>query len=751
MGWQVTQFVPTKGEVACADVTLIARKDLAGEFRYDIDFLLQTHPSYAHFTRVGCWRNLLWARGGAGETAFAQMEGGVCQGPGRLRRPLNMKAGETARFYILTGCAPSETVWQDTVSRWDTDRELARLRGRKSPLSLSTPSRPLNAMLNVWLPAQTLMGRVLGRTGFYQGGGAIGFRDQLQDMLSLIGIDDARVRDHLLLCAAHQFPSGDVQHWWHPERMGVRTRVSDDKLFLPYVTAQYIRLTGDETVLDISAPYLREVPIPPDQTDWYGDPGVTDETDTLRVHCQRAIDAACRFGDHGLALMGAGDWNDGMNRVGRQGRGESVWLSQFLLVTLRNFMPYAQPSFAERYAHTAEALRAALENTWDGEWYLRAYDDDGRPLGSHARPGGCQIDSLPQTWAVFAGLSHAREAMKAVESRLIDQRHGLIRLLDPPFSHQEKAGYICAYPPGVRENGGQYTHAACWVVMAYARLGLADEAWQALQMIMPYTHAATPAQRQTYRVEPYVLAGDIYATGEYTLSDPATHAHATPTQTGSPAHQADGDEIDISQARSDGAEADTRSAPSETGASEAHTDGVETGADNAPHEPGTSQAHSDGAEAEKVGHSEPDEARMGLLGRGGWTWYTGASSWAQYVTLRELLGFEMKQGRAALHALLPSDWDEVGVTVRLPHTEYRLLCRRHAPGVSLDGKPIPPPPPTLSPDGKPLTPPPGISSDGTPIPACSGHNHALEGSIPLIDDGGRHTAVFPPRNTEENG
>ena len=631
MSWTLTQFVPRRGSLCCAAVRLEAKRDFRGAFQYEIDWLLASHPAYARLTRAGYWRDLLWARGGIGATAFAQMEGGSCENDRRLTRPVRLAAGESVTFSVFTGTAEDETAWRRMIAGWDTAEELRQVQERSISREMVTPSRKLNAMLNTWLPAQTRMSRILGRTGFYQGGGAIGFRDQLQDMLSLIGQDDEAVRRHLLLCAAHQFPAGDVQHWWHPPRMGVRTHISDDMLFLPYVAAEYLRLTEDVTLLEDTVPYLNDTPIAPGESDWYGDPGVSDLTGTLREHCQRAIDRACRFGSHGLALMGSGDWNDGMDRVGRKGRGESVWLSEFLLVTLRLFEPYADETAARRYRDTAVRLRAALERAWDGKWYLRAYDDAGRPIGSHSTVGGCQIDSVAQTWAVFAGLDRARQAMDAVESRLIDRRNGLIRLLAPPFAHDTGTGYICAYPPGVRENGGQYTHAACWVVMAYARLGEADKAWELFEMIMPYTHADTEEKQNRYRVEPYVMAGDICAPGEYTVRDASADAN-----------------------------------------------------------------------------------RAGLAGRGGWTWYTGAASWAQYVALRELFGFEIRADHAVLHPLLPSKWDEISLILRLERSEYRLLCRRNATGVTLDG-------------------------------------HPAEGEgIPLVDDGHRHTAVFPPRTTPKH-
>ena len=367
-------------------------------------------------------------------------------------------------------------------------------------------------MVNRWLPYQVSSARLWGRAGFYQSGGAFGFRDQLQDQLSQLQTAPQDVRAHIIESAAHQFKSGDVQHWWHPPRRGVRTRISDDMLFLPYVAGCYVRETGDESILDETIPFLEDETIPEGREDWYGDARESDERATLREHGLRAIDRAAQFGEHCLLLMGTGDWNDGMNRVGREGRGESVWLSEFMIAVIQVFAPCCEEADRERLKALSDRLRESVEREgWDGGWYLRAYDDQGEKLGGH-ECGECQIDSLPQSWAVLAGLDRVRcqAAMNAVSESLIDRKHGLIRLLTPPFDGESAPGYIRGYPPGVRENGGQYTHAACWVVLALAALGRAGEAWEAARMLLPASHGDTREKEAIYRVEPYVMAADVY-------------------------------------------------------------------------------------------------------------------------------------------------------------------------------------------------------------------------------------------------
>ena len=380
-------------------------------------------------------------------------------------------------------------------------------------LTVQTPDGALNRMMNVFLPHQVLTSRVLGRTGYYQPGGAYGFRDQLQDMLALLDADPVRVRRHLLRCAARQFQAGDALHWWHMPYLGVRTRISDDRLFLPYVTAAYVRHTGDAGVLTEMAPYLEDAPIPDGREDLFQAMQPGSDSATLHEHCLRAFEAI-RTGEHGLALMGAGDWNDGMNRVGSGGRGESVWLSMFIAACADDYAEICPDAAdAARLRELAARHRSAVEaHGWDGEWYRRAYNDEGIPLGSRLS-GGCQIDLIAQAWAVLAGLDDARSrrAVDAAWSRLVDENLGVIRLMDPPFGPNDPdPGYIRAYPGGVRENGAQYTHGACWLLLALIRLGDGERAHRALRMLLPPYHSDSPESARRYRVEPYVMAGDVY-------------------------------------------------------------------------------------------------------------------------------------------------------------------------------------------------------------------------------------------------
>jgi cellobiose phosphorylase len=451
-------------------------------------------------------------------------------------------------------------------------------------VQVHTPNAALDLLLNRWLLYQALGCRVWARSGFYQSGGAYGFRDQLQDVAALVHGAPEIAREHLLRAAARQFREGDVQHWWHAESgQGVRTRYVDDFLWLPYVVARYVEATGDSGVLDELVPFLDARPLEPSEHELFGVPGVSAEKATLYEHCTRALDRARTSGPHGLPTMGGGDWNDGMNRVGEKGQGESVWMAWFLAVVSRDFARLAAArGDAERAARCAveiARLAGAVEaHAWDGAWYRRAYFDDGAPLGSRENDE-CSIDAIAQSWAVIAGIgdpARARRALLSTDERLVKEEDRMVLLFTPPFARTaHDPGYVKAYPAGLRENGGQYTHGVLWTVLAQTGLGNGDRAGELLAMLAPIHHAATPEQVARYAVEPYVIAADVYAA---------------------------------------------------------------------------------------AGH----------VGRGGWTWYTGAAAWMYRIALESMLG--ISRHGAALHVApcIPSAWPGYEVSYRYGGSRYRI-------------------------------------------------------------------------------
>ncbi|NLC43477.1 MAG: glycosyl transferase, partial [Clostridiales bacterium] len=448
-------------------------------------------------------------------------------------------------------------------------------------LQVKTPDTSMDLMLNKWLIYQTYACRILARTGFYQAGGAYGFRDQLQDVMALVYSEPTKTREQILLAAEHQFVEGDVQHWWHPPHRGVRTRITDDLLFLPYVTSDYIERTGDWTVLDEVVNYLEDELLEPDEHDRFSIPKVSEEKGSIYDHCIRSIEKAMNFGSRGLPLMGGGDWNDGMDKVGIKGKGESVWLGWFLYTVLQQFIPVCRAKEdnerANRYEQTGKELIFSIEkHAWDGAWYRRAFFDDGTPLGSETNDE-CRIDSISQSWAVIssgAREERARAALQAVQNHLVNEEAGLIKLLSPPFDTSSlEPGYIKGYVPGVRENGGQYTHAAVWTIMANARLGKGNQAWNLYQMINPINHTRTRLDINTYKGEPYVMAADVYAIPPHT-------------------------------------------------------------------------------------------------GRGGWTWYTGSSSWMYRVGMGEILGFRKDGDKLYVNPCIPEDWPGFSIEYRYGNSKY---------------------------------------------------------------------------------
>jgi cellobiose phosphorylase len=452
---------------------------------------------------------------------------------GAMQVAFNLADGEERETSFRLGVGRSTTDVQVLIRRFRrADACRAALEGvwaywnrTLGAVNVDTPDPAVNVMANGWLLYQTLSCRLWGRTGFYQSGGAYGFRDQLQDVMALVHAEPALTREHLLRSAARQFREGDVQHWWHPPSgRGVRTHFSDDFLWLPYVTCRYVSCVADTGVLDEKISFLEGRPVKPDEESYYDLPNRSEESATLYQHCVRAIERGLKFGAHGLPLMGCGDWNDGMNLVGKDGRGESVWLAFFLYDVLTQFAKLARArndlAFADRCVTQAEQLQKNIElHGWDGEWYRRAYFDNGDPLGSATNPE-CQIDSLPQSWSVISGAGEpqrSRQAMNAVNQRLIRRTDKLIQLFDPPFDKSSlNPGYIKGYIPGVRENGGQYTHGAIWTTMAFALMGENDRAWELFALLNPIHHGGTPQQIATYKVEPYVVAADVYAVAPHT-------------------------------------------------------------------------------------------------------------------------------------------------------------------------------------------------------------------------------------------
>ncbi len=451
-------------------------------------------------------------------------------------------------------------------------------------VQVETPDVALNVLANGWLVYQTISCRLWGRSGYYQSGGAYGFRDQLQDTMALIHATPWLAREQIIRCAERQFPQGDVQHWWHPPNgQGVRTHFSDDYLWLAYATCRYVVATGDKAILDEQVHFLEGRALNPVEEAYYDLPQRSNESASLYEHCMRAIKNGLKFGAHQLPLMGCGDWNDGMNLVGKEGKGESVWLAWFLVDNLNNFSVIANmkndAAFAELCTTQAALLKSNIEvHAWDGEWYKRAYFDDGAPLGS-AQNQECQIDSISQSWAVISksgDSERTRQAMESVNSRLVKRDKKLIKLLDPAFDQSNlEPGYIKGYVPGVRENGGQYTHAAIWATMAFAMQGDNGRAWELFGLLNPIHHASTPEQVNTYKVEPYVMSADIYAAD--------------------------------------------------------------------PH-----------------------------VGRGGWTWYTGASGWMYRLTLETLLGITIENNQLRIAPCVPAHWQNYKIHYRYRDTVHHI-------------------------------------------------------------------------------
>lgn len=449
-----------------------------------------------------------------------------------LSTDIEIEPNETRKIVFLLGQEDSLENAQGSISRFSQKRiveeEFRRIQEfwdkTTGAITVKTPDESLNLLMNRWLVYQTLACRFWARTAFYQSSGAFGFRDQLQDAMALVYTRPDLARAHILHAAAHQFKEGDVQHWWHePSNAGTRTRISDNLIWLVYVTCFYTEKTADVSVFDEVVSFL-EAPILKDgEMETYLRPVVSGESATIFEHCIRAVEKSLATGAHGLTLIGAGDWSDGLNHVGKEGKGESVWMGWFLAKSLEGFSAICatrgETKRAEKYRRHAGLLIENLEkNGWDGDWYLRAFFDDGTPLGSHTGDE-CQIDSIAQSWSVISGRGdkdRAAQAMQSVDEKLIKPDEKLALLLTPPFDKTAlDPGYIIGYPPGIRENGGQYTHAAAWTIIAFAMIGNGDKAHEIFSMINPINHTRTREELEVYKTEPYAVAADVYSNPQH--------------------------------------------------------------------------------------------------------------------------------------------------------------------------------------------------------------------------------------------
>jgi cyclic beta-1,2-glucan synthetase len=509
---------------------LLAYNRYHPEYAERVTFVAMTPPvdSYGGDRTAFIGRNRSLANPSAMELAHLSQRTGAGLDPcAAIMVVIEMAPGEVRDIACILGQADSVAHARGLVHSYRQeqsfeeafDRTRAWWDGLLGTVEVRTPDLAADLLINRWLQYQSLSCRIWGRSAFYQSGGAFGFRDQLQDVMAFLYSKPELARDQILLAASRQFKEGDVQHWWHePAGAGIRSRISDDLLWLPYVVAQYVRTTGDIEILQCEVPFLNAPPLADDQHELFSSPEVTFERATLFEHCRRAVSRGLTIGPHGLPLIGTGDWNDGMNLVGAGGKGESVWLAWFLcdllqgMAELSNLMQ--RPELSLSYKEDRYGLIQRVEQAgWDGEWYLRGSFDDGSSLGSAAN-SEARIDSLPQSWAWLSGAADQVRADQALESawkHLVLQDEGMVLLFEPPFDNSKPSpGYIKGYPPGVRENGGQYTHAALWMAMAMARKGDGERAVQLLRMLNPIEHARDAEAAWHYGVEPYVVAADVY-------------------------------------------------------------------------------------------------------------------------------------------------------------------------------------------------------------------------------------------------
>ena len=525
------------------------------------------------------------------------------------RKDIVITLGADTNFLNLQDTAYKYTNPNNAISELEATKKYWS--GLLGNLKVDTPIESMNILLNGWLLYQTLCSRMFARSGYYQSGGAYGFRDQLQDCVGLKYISPEILRKQIIKHSEHQFIEGDVEHWWHEETSrGIRTRFSDDLLWLPYMVAEYIRFTGDSKILEEEASYVKGNILPDGIDERYDLYLKSEKKETIYMHCIRAIEKSLNFGENGLPKIGSGDWNDGFSNVGNKGRGESVWLGFFQYVVLEKFAELCEKygekfskqesvqNRVQRYKRIMEALKRHLNtNGWDGRWYKRAFMDDGNVLGS-IQNEECRIDSIAQSWTTISGAGDNDKkyiSLNSLENHLVDKEAGIIKLLDPPFEKSKlEPGYIKAYIPGTRENGGQYTHAAVWTIIAEAMLGFGDKATEFFRMINPIEHARTKDEAKKYKVEPYVIPADIYG-GE-------------------------------------------------------------------------------------------------LAGRGGWTWYTGSSSWMYEAGIRYILGFNLEKNILKIEPHIPESWKEYSIKYKYGNSIYNIkVVNKNLNGnkkIRIDGREI---------------------------------------------------------------
>ncbi len=514
--------------------TLIARNSYQETFRDAHAFLTFAGEHIEDISWTANRESFVGGNGSASNPAalkeerLSGEEGIFANSCGAVQMKLRLEAGEEKEAVIVLGCTDSEAAAIELVGKYREpgicNKELESVLNYweqiRSTITVTTPSKQMNVMLNHWLMYQTIACRLWARTAFYQAGGAFGYRDQLQDSLAMLHFEPERTKSQILLHAAHQYEEGDVQHWWHEEtERGIRTKFSDDLLWLPYAVLRYIEQTGDSSILHEQVSYLTSTPLSSDEHERYEETIVSSEVSSVAEHCFRALDRSLKTGEHGLPLIGIGDWNDGMSLIGAEGRGESVWLGWFLGNLLQPFSEIAKQldeqkrsqNYSEAYGKLIESME---EHGWDGKWYRRAFTDSGHWLGTEQNKE-CRIDSIAQSWSVISGMARqerAEQAMRSFDQELVESELMLARILTPPFDTTDPSpGYIQGYPPGIRENGAQYTHGVIWSIVAWSKLGQGAKSFELFDMLNPVNHATTLTEAQTYAGEPYVMAADVYA------------------------------------------------------------------------------------------------------------------------------------------------------------------------------------------------------------------------------------------------